>query len=187
MQVKGFLIFAGKYTTGNNDKGPWSVQTIGLKDYGKETKVKVWNRPDFVSAKGKFVEIDDVQNGKGKNEAGDTIDILELKSKDAKIEVKDKPSSSAPTGAKGGSGFRGETPLSLTLDTYLGVLDKVIDHVHRAFGKHQNVAAEAVAAVVNGTMVAFQKGHFVTNVGAQPVPAAQQQKPEEIDPNNIPL
>lgn len=62
--VKGTIKSVLKWRDGNNDYGPWSVQTIVLSDGKVEFKAKVWNRDELQrSLQGKEVYI---QAGEGK-------------------------------------------------------------------------------------------------------------------------
>jgi hypothetical protein len=195
-QYKGEIISTGKYTTGSNTYGDWSVQGITIQDAtGNKTEIKVWNRPDLAAAKGKFVEIDGVTPGKGKNRAGSVIDILELKSDGGSINVIEGATSVPAQGTtskpvnptpKSPAPQQGRwTPPSQS--EYEGVLTHAIKIVTQAFDaatKDTNVNHLAVAEVVKGYMVAYVKGDFEVDKSAK---VTQPEKPAEVDPSDIPL
>lgn len=162
--VKGVLTSVSKFTSGSNPRGDWSVQVLTVKNGSESEDVKVWCRPDFTSAKGKWIEIDGVTPGKGKNKAGSEIDILELKAGAGNATVKDLTGrATAPTKTTAPDTRR-------TIDEYFEVLDTVIRHVRDTFNSPGTIVPDqqAIAHVVNGTMVAFARGEFVVEKDINP-------------------
>ncbi len=179
MQVKGYINYVSKHSSGTNERGDWSVQGITVKDGGQSTQVKIWNRPDMASAKGKYVEIDGVVEGKGKDKDGNAKDILELKGGAGKIEVKEKGA------GNGGSKWTPEKPLAMAIADYNTFVANAIDFVSKQFKKAEpasSVSQDAVAHIVAGYQVALAKGHVVLTKSA-PAPTSQQ----EPNPDDIPF
>jgi hypothetical protein len=188
MKITGVLTSMSPQYSGSNDYGPWTVQSLTVKTSEGDKDVKVWNRPDFTSAKGKYISLDGVEEGKGKKK-GQWVDVLEVKSEKADITITDRtpehgttpvpPSKSTPATTASSSTFKRPTQAE-----YDAVIVHAIDFVHHAFSKHQNVVAEAIAEIVKGYMVAFAKGDFV-------VEPKQEEKPgtpkAPINPDDIPF
>jgi hypothetical protein len=191
MKITGVLTSMSPQYSGSNDYGPWTVQSLTVKTSEGDKDVKVWNRPDFTSAKGKYISLDGVEEGKGKKK-GQWVDVLEVKSEKADITITDRtpehgttpvpPSKSTPATTTSSSTFKRPTQAE-----YDAVIVHAIDFVHHAFSKHQNVVAEAIAEIVKGYMVAFAKGDFVVEPKEKPAQEKPGTPKAPINPDDIPF
>lgn len=184
MEFSGVLTSVSKYNSGSNTYGPWSVQALTVKHGSEQWDIKVWGRPDFASAKGKYISLTEVEWGKGKNRAGDETKVLELK--DGKGEVTVTERGTAPVEQPASKQTVGQPSYSKpTQAEYEAILAHAINFVtHQLFlaelgaSEPKAVNQNAVAEIVKGYMVALAKGDFVPSP-VKPV--------EEVDPKDIPF
>lgn len=173
MQYQGAITNVGKYTTGNNQRGPWSVQHVTLKSGNTNHDITVWGKPDLSQVKGLRATIEGVEWGTDKQDKR----VLELRGKDGTITIsRDTPTTSAPQQAGSAPSSDDGIP---TQAQYEGVLGHAIQFVGREFEQLSTAETDfrAVAEVVKGYMVAFAKGDFRVVKTAPPAAPVVQSAP----------